>query len=73
MSLSLPNYRYTLKPIYDDNTTTRPSSIRYRIESAGQELKGDILNPAIAKSELPHLQTKDYNVDLSGIEFQLNI
>lgn len=65
--------RYTIKPIYDDNVATRPSVIRYRIESAGQVLKGDIVNPEIPKSEIPHLKTKDYNVDWSGFEFVLDI
>lgn len=60
--------RYTLKPIYEDNTTTRPNSICYRIESVGHELKGNILNPVIQSSELPNLRGKDYSVDLSDIE-----
>lgn len=31
-----------------------------------------MLNPKIEKSELPHLQMRDSNVDLSDIEFQLD-
>lgn len=53
---------FTVMPVYESATATRPYKLDYQIVSEGIVLKGDLLNPILTKKEIEALKAIDKRV-----------